>query len=113
MLDELLTLADATEYYQGGIEPWEHDDPPPPEDLTPEKLAKAGDKAHDNIKLLIRDRDRLQANQLVLNKQNAALLDARKWQRIWNLILTAGLGALGWTVKVLIPLALKGMAKVG
>ena len=45
--------------------------------------------------------------------QNAALLDARKWQRIWNLILTAGLGALGWTVKVLIPLALKGLAKVG
>ncbi len=68
--EDLLTLADRTEYYQRGAEPWDKvADPRPPEKLSPDM-----NKAHDNIRRLLRENDVLIANQFKLRKAQTKLL---------------------------------------
>lgn len=78
ILEELLTLADRTEYYKEGAKPWpkEWQDAKPP----------AENKAHDNFKRLLRENDILLANQFT---------QRRNFRRV--IIIAASLVALSWT----------------
>ena len=78
---------------------------------TATQLAKDVNAAHDVNRKLVAKTDRLESNQIVLNAQNVDLKDRVKWMRIWNLIMTFGWLAVVWTIKQLVPLALKGMSR--
>lgn len=81
MFEDLLTLADSTEYYKQGAEPW-------PEDWKKGK-PEGENKVNDNIKLLLRDRDRLQENLLRVRRMLkrviyfACLAVLAAWSPLW------------------------------
>lgn len=76
-----------------------------PDRETTKALRKSDDIAHDNIKQLVRENDRLRA----------ALIDLHRKQRRWiKILLTCFVtlaGAVASLFAWLIPFAVKGMAK--
>lgn len=73
MKEELLTLADRSEYYKNGTKPW------PDEWQKPHP--KGENAAHDRIKLLLGENDKLIANQLALRESLKDLERAKKRER--------------------------------
>ncbi len=88
ILDELLTLADRKEYYEH-VKPWpkENDKEAPPR--SPKLLTKDANTAHDNIKRLLGENDKLYANQLELRRDLrrvvviAAIAVIASWSPLW------------------------------
>lgn len=76
-----------------------------PDRTTPEALKASDDKAHDNFKLVRADRDRLQRQVIDL------------YVRLWFLVklflgtMVFTWSVLGWALHLLIPYAVRGMAK--
>jgi hypothetical protein len=104
--DEILRPADY-EFYRI-VQKWES----PRQARTPEQLTLDANKAHDNIKVLVMERDRLQEALLAVNEE---LEKARKWQRwlVSALVLTwtSWAAVVWWASKVLAPIVIKGLAK--
>jgi ABC-type nickel/cobalt efflux system permease component RcnA len=76
-------------YYQPSARTRDYSRPPTQEELTHDL-----NKAHDNIKHLVRDNDRLHKNQ--------------HWQRIWTKILSAGVVGSWAVILMLLKLCLHG-----
>ena len=100
--DEILRPADY-EFYRI-VQKWE----PPKTERSAEQLTLDAYKAHDNIKMLVIERDRLQKAVAILNR---SVEREKKW-RNW---ITTGL-ILTWTViygvtKVVAPLIIKGLTR--
>ena len=103
--DEVLRPADY-EFYRI-VEKWEA----PREVRDPAQLTLDANKAHDNIKVLVLERDRLQEAVIKLNKS----LEREKQWRNWlttALILTwtSWAGVAWWVTKVLAPVIVKGLS---
>lgn len=87
MIEQLLTLADRTEYYKDGANPWPKDWQEQSPDGTPR--SKAENKAHDNLKRLLRENDILISNQFKLKRalRNVvyfcALAVLAAWSPLW------------------------------
>jgi hypothetical protein len=87
ILEDLLTLADSSQYYKNGAEPW----PKEWQEQTPDgrPRSEGENKVNDNIKLLLRDRDRLQENQFRLRRMMkriiycAAIAVIASWSPLW------------------------------
>jgi len=72
-----------------------------------DQLVRSLDKAHDNIKLLVRDNDRMRADMWSVVKQ---LKRQRKYViAAWGAVVTVG-GFVFWIAKDLAPYVLKGIA---
>lgn len=84
-LEDLLTLADRAEYYAAGARPWNEEG----RERPVEKLSPDVNKAHDNIRKLLVENDKLLANQFALRKllkrviywAGAAIVAA--WMPLW------------------------------
>lgn len=87
ILDELLTLADRKEYYEHGAKPWPKDWQEQSPDGTPR--SKAENKAHDNLKRMLRENDILLSNQFQLRRDLrrviviAVILVVASWSPLW------------------------------
>lgn len=87
ILAELLTLADRKEYYENGATPW----PKAWQEKTPDgkPRSQAENKANDNFKRLLRENDRLYANQQELRRDLrrviviAAICVIASWSPLW------------------------------
>lgn len=80
-----------------------------PDGTTPQALKASCDKAHDNLKVVVRDRDRLQ-HEVIEVRRDAAL--AQRWQlKIFLSLMGATWAVLGGLLKWLIPFAIRGMTK--
>ena len=89
------------EYYRAQLLPGER---LPPRD-TNAALRRSLDKAHDNLRMVVRENDRL---RLALLKMHAR----QKWLlRAFIVLMGVTWSALGGVVKFLLPYAIRGMAK--
>lgn len=89
ILEDLLTLADRGEYYEGGIKPWVRPPNGKPPERSAEELSKDATKAHDNIKRLLGENDKLIANQFKLRTELrvvifcAVVVVIAAWSPLW------------------------------
>jgi len=104
--DEILRPADY-EFYRI-VEKWK----PPQKPRTPEQLTADAYKAHDNIKVLVWERDRLQKAVVDLNDEVERYRKRQRW--LVGVIVTTWLswaGVVAWVAKVVAPLVIKGLGK--
>jgi len=72
---------------------------------TPEALRKSADKAHDNLRAVVRENDRLRLALLKMHRR-------QKWGlRGFTALLGFTWSVMGWIVKLVLPCVLKAMAK--
>lgn len=83
----------------------------PPRDSLP-ALRKSLDKAHDNLKHVVRENDRLRAASLALYQEKMRSDRRHKWQlRILYTLIGLTWAAIWGLLQWLIPYAIHGMAR--